>query len=229
MATAVYAHRGDTTSSTENTLEAFAEARRKGADGVELDVRRSADGALVVHHDAEVPGRGPIAALAVRDLPDYVPLLSEALAACHGMTVNVEIKNSPADPGYDPTEAISSAVASAVADSGESDHVLVSSFQVATLAALRAADPSLAVGLLVGWQADAGAALELASERRYQAIHPFLTQVDQALVERAHHAGLAVNVWTVNAPEDLERMAGLGVDAIITDRLEEALAAVGRR
>ena len=56
--TAVFAHRGCTEGFTENTIDAFAEARRLGADGVELDVRLTADGALAVHHDAEIPGVG---------------------------------------------------------------------------------------------------------------------------------------------------------------------------
>ena len=74
--TAVFAHRGCTEGFTENTLDAFAEARRVGADGVELDVRLTADGALAVHHDAEIPGHGAIADLGVADLPAHVPLLS---------------------------------------------------------------------------------------------------------------------------------------------------------
>ena len=58
---AVFAHRGCTEGGLrENTVEAFAEARRLGADGVELDVRLTKDGALAVHHDAEVPGVGVI-------------------------------------------------------------------------------------------------------------------------------------------------------------------------
>lgn len=228
MPTAVFAHRGDTARCVENTVEAFLEARRRGADGVELDVRRSADGALVVHHDAEVPGLGPVASLAVHQLPSYVPLLAEALAACHGLRVNVEVKNSPGEPGHDPSQAVATATAAAVAESGEAEAVLVSSFEVPTLAAVRAADPSLAIGLLVGWQADPSAALELAVERRFQALHPFVSQVDAGLVGRAHAAGLAVNVWTVNSPADLRAMVELGVDAVITDQLEEALAAVHR-
>ena len=62
--TAVFAHRGCTEGFVENTLEAFAEARRLGADGVELDVRLTADGALAVHHDAGIPGIGTIDQLA---------------------------------------------------------------------------------------------------------------------------------------------------------------------
>ncbi len=228
MTTAVFAHRGDTSHAVENTLEAFLEARRRGADGVELDVRRSADGALVVHHDAVVAGMGPVSELSVHEMPPHVPLLGEALATCHGMRVNVEVKNGPADPGHDPSEVVATATATAVAESGEASQVLISSFEVPTLAAVRAAEPSLAVGLLVGWQSDPLAALELAVERRFQAIHPFVTQVDGPFVARAHAAGLAVNVWTVNAPGDLDAMVGLGVDGVITDRLEQALAAVRR-
>ena len=55
------------------------------------------------------------------------------------------------------------------------------------------------------------------------AVHPFVLSVDAALVERAHAMGLAVNVWTVNAPEDLRAMVAAGVDTVITDRLREAL------
>ena len=105
--TAVFAHRGCTERGiVENTLEAFAEARRLGADGVELDVRLTADGALAVHHDAEVPGVGTIPLLGVSELPPFVPLLTDVLDVCDGMTVNVEIKNAPQDPGWDGGEAV---------------------------------------------------------------------------------------------------------------------------
>src|ERR1700685_3925666 len=78
--TGVFAHRGCTEGGIrENTVEAFAEARRLGADGVELDVRLTKDGALAIHHDAEVPGVGVIPELEVADLPSYVPLLADVL------------------------------------------------------------------------------------------------------------------------------------------------------
>jgi len=206
----------------ENTVGAFAEARRLGADGVELDVRTCADGALVVHHGPVVPGLGPLAELAAADLPSAVPLLDAALAACQGMTVNVEIKNEPGEPGFDPTDAIGRRVARALAESGWTDRVMVSSFRSETVDAVRLADPDLAVGWLV-FAHDATTALERAIERGYQALHPFVVQVRPALVDRAHAAGLALNVWTVNADADLVAMAALGVDAVITDRVEAAL------
>ncbi len=223
--TSVFAHRGCTEGCTENTLEAFAEARRRGADGVELDVRLTADGGLAIHHDAEVPGLGPICELGVADLPAHVPLLADALGACEGMVVNVEIKNAPQDRGWDEGEAVAALTATAIDEAGWTDRVLVSSFQPATLRAVQAADERLPIGALWGWSVEPGPAVAEAAESGFRAVHPFVTFVTADLVERAHADGLAVNVWTVNAPHDLEAMVALGVDAIITDRIGDALAA----
>src|SRR5579864_5513808 len=107
----VLAHRGGRGPWHENSLEAFTGALRTGADGVELDVRRSADGELVVHHDAEIPGAGLVGELRRHQLPEWVPTLGPALAACAGALVNVEIKNIPGDPGYDPGNRVSAGVA----------------------------------------------------------------------------------------------------------------------
>lgn len=223
----VFAHRGCTEDGfVENTLDAFAEARRRGADGVELDVRLTADAALAIHHDAEIPGLGPICELGVADLPAHVPLLADALAASDGMVVNVEIKNAPQDPGFDPGEAVAALTAAVIDEAGWTDRVIVSSFQPATLLAVQAADPRLPLGALWGWTTDPGPAIAEAAEAGFRAVHPFVTLVTADLVERAHADGLAVNVWTVNAPADLEAMAALGVDAVITDRIADALAAV---
>jgi glycerophosphoryl diester phosphodiesterase len=221
--TAVFAHRGCTEGFTENTLDAFVEARRRGADGVELDVRLTADGALAIHHDAEIPGRGTIAELGVADLPAHVPLLGDVLAVCEGMVVNVEIKNAPQDPGWDAGEAVAALTAAAIDEAGWTTRVIVSSFQMATLRAVQAADGRLALGALWGFGTEVEALTEVA-ESGFAAVHPFVLSVTPELVEGAHAMGLAVNVWTVNAPDDLRAMVAVGVDAVITDRLGEALA-----
>jgi glycerophosphoryl diester phosphodiesterase len=226
--TAVFAHRGCTDGFVENTLDAFTEARRLGADGVELDVRLTADGALAVHHDAGIPGVGVIAELGVADLPAHVPLLADVLAVCDPMVVNVEIKNAPRDPGWDPGEAVADLTAAAIEEAGWTERVLVSSFQVSTLRAVQAADGRLAVGALWGFAADPRAALEEAVAAGFRAVHPFVSSVTPDLVERAHSAGLAVNAWTVNALDDLQAMVAMGADTVITDRLVAALA-VARR
>src|ERR1700722_2216457 len=149
--TAVFAHRGCTEGGIrENSVEAFAEARRLGADGVELDVRLTKDGALAIHHDAELPGGGVIPELGAGGLPGYVPLLADVLAVCDGMTVNVEIKNAPADPGWDAGEVVAAVTAEAIDPAGWTERVLVSSFQPATLRAVQAADERLALRALWG-------------------------------------------------------------------------------
>lgn len=223
--TAVFAHRGCTEGFTENTLDAFTEARRLGADGVELDVRLTADGALAVHHDAEIPGRGTVADLGVADLPPHVPLLADVLAVCEGMVVNVEIKNAPQDPGWDAGEAVAALTAAAIDEAGWTTRVIVSSFQTATLRAVQAADGRLALGALWGFGTEVEPALAEVAEAGFAAVHPFVASVTPELMERAHAMGLAVNVWTVNAPDDLRAMVAGGADSVITDRLREALAA----
>ena len=225
--TDVFAHRGCTEGFTENTVDAFVEARRRGADGVELDVRLTADGALAVHHDAGIPGIGTIAQLEVADLPAHVPLLTDVLAVCEGMVVNVEIKNAPQDPGWDTEEAVAALTAAAIEEAGWRARVIVSSFQTATLRAVQAADGRLALGALWGFAAEVEPALAAAVEAGFAAVHPFVATVDRELVERAHAMGLAVNVWTVNAPDDLRAMLDAGVDTVITDRLREALVVAG--
>jgi glycerophosphoryl diester phosphodiesterase len=224
--TAVWAHRGCTEGFTENTVEAFAEARRRGADGVELDVRLTADGALAVHHDAAIPGLGPLSELAAADLPAHVPLLADVLAVCEGMVVNVEIKNAPHDPGWDADETVAGLVAAQVEEAGWTEGVLVSSFEVATLRAVRAADGRLALGTLWGFATVPEHGVAEAAAGGFAAVHPFVSVVDAALVAQAHEAGLAVNVWTVNAEADLRAMVEAGADVVITDRLGDALAAV---
>ena len=127
------AHRGAAQSAPENTLAAFADARRQGADGIEFDVRRTSDGVLVLSHDPVLPDGTPIASLAASELPDTVPTLAGALVACAGGVINVEIKNDPREPGHDPTGAMSSQVLEEVTASEVFDDVLVSSFDLATL------------------------------------------------------------------------------------------------
>jgi len=230
---AVLAHRGGAGPWRENTLEAFAGALRAGADGVELDVRRCADGELVVHHDAEVPGRGFVHEHTRRELPGWVPTLGSALAACAGAVVNVEIKNVPTDPGYDPAHRVAREVESVLARGARGvgpwpAHVVVSSFWPETLAAFGAGHDAAPLGLLVHPALDASSALDTALHLGCVALHPHHSQVSGELVARAHGLGLAVVTWTVNSPGDLDAAVGAGVDAVITDSVLDTLTHLGR-
>jgi glycerophosphoryl diester phosphodiesterase len=220
------AHRGGSGPWRENTLEAFAGGLRLGADGVELDVRRTSDGRLVVHHDAEIAGIGAIHTLRADELPPWVPGLDEALATCAGATVNVEIKNAPVEPGFDPDEtATGEVVAVLAASSGSAGdapaHVLVSSFWPASLAAVHAAAPEIPIGLLVPPSLDAVVAAEQAAAMGCTALHPFHAQATPDLVELVHGFGMSVAVWTVNERPDLVAVVAAGVDVVISDRITD--------
>src|SRR4051812_39413617 len=110
----VLAHRGASRAAPENTVEAFLVAKAMGADGVELDVRRTSDGPLVVHHDPRLRDGRAIIELHAATLPVHVPRLHDALDACAGMWVNVEIKNDPLEPDFDPTDSIADDVIGAL-------------------------------------------------------------------------------------------------------------------
>jgi glycerophosphoryl diester phosphodiesterase len=216
----VQAHRGSpdpTEGVVENSVEAFARARRLGADGVELDVRLTADRELAVHHDSEIDGIGPVHVLRARDLPAGVPLLGEALEACAGMVVNIEVKNLPTEAAFDPDERAARAVADLVDSSGRASSVIVSSFWSGALEAVRRRDVELATGLLVAPGFDPGRSLAEAVRLRCAALHLPLGLVGTATVGATHDAGLAVAAWTVSDPAGLELVHSAGVDTVITD------------
>ena len=215
--TLAVAHRGAAQEAPQNSVQAFLAARAQGADGVELDVRRSRDGALVINHDAQIAGLGPISALDLATLPEHVALLSEAMAAADGMLVNVEIKNSADEPGHDPTGSLVAQVLTELAEIRHDGGVLISSFDLATVEAVHRADPSMPVGLLLDLGADLESAVDLAASSGFSAVHPFVMGCTADGVRRAHEQGIAVNVWTVNAAHDVTALLDMGVDAIITD------------
>ena len=215
----VLAHRGANRLAPENTVPAMREAVDRGADGVELDVHRTADGELVVRHDAETPA-GLLGALTLAEvqeqLPD-VPTLAEVLDVCRGCLVNVEIK----DPDPRTAEAVVDLLAARRPAHGEAaDQVLVSSFDLATVDRVHELAPAVATGFL-SFGLDPHSALVLALEHGHTAVHPdvwTLVNVDvPAFVARAHDLERQVNVWTVNDAAQVELLRDAAVDAVITD------------
>lgn len=209
-------------------MDAFREAVRQGADGVELDVRRSADHALVVHHDAELADGRAIRDLVVAELPPDVPLLGAALDACDGLVVNVEIKNAPVDPDYDAGEFLAAAVAAIVAERKLHPRVLVSSFSLDTIDRVKEIDADIRRGYLASPAWDQQASLARAVDHGHHAFHPHHVVVNADLVAAAHDAGLAVNTWTVDDPDRIRWLAEVGVDAVITNVPDVAIDALRR-
>ena len=226
----IVAHRGASKSERENTVGAFRAAKQMNADMAELDVRRTADNVLIVHHDAHIEG---VALIDMRadSLPDYVPTLAEALDACVGMDVNVEIKNDEDEPDYDCDQWVAEHVVSLLNSRSDHDRMLIASFDRETINAVRRLDPTLRTGyLVVKPSPPAGQTLreflQSVADEGHIAIHPHRKAVTAELVEAAHAVGLAVNVWTVDRPDELRSLADLGVDALITNVPDVARKAV---
>jgi glycerophosphoryl diester phosphodiesterase len=231
FAVLVIAHRGSSAAFPENTLAAFAGAVAHGADGVELDVRRTADGRLALSHDDTLPDGRVVAETAWADLPADVPDLASALDACASLAVvNTEIKNWPDDKDFDPTERLAADVVALVAERGELDsgRHLISCFHLPTVDRVHELAPQLPTAWLLFLLDDPAALITKAADRGHVAVHPHHSAVDATFVRLAHDAGLAVNTWTCDDPLRIRQLADLGVDAVVTNVPDVALAALGR-
>lgn len=226
----VLAHRGASAAFPENTLEAFAGAQAQGADGVELDVRRTADGGLAVRHDPALADGRLVVDTATADLPTSVPRLGAALDACAGLAVvNVEIKNWPDDPDFDAGAAVAEAVVALLDGRGQLDdrRLVISSFHRPTVDRVRALAPDLATAFL-SIDVPEPATLEALAGDGHRALHPHHAFVTAEAVTTCHGAGLGVTTWTCDDPERIRWLADLGVDGVVTNDPALALAALGR-
>ena len=196
-----------------------------GADAVELDVRRTADGALVIHHDPKLADGREILSVSFGELPEYVPTLEDALDACGAMWVNVEIKNDAGEPDFDPTDGIAAVVAEALDARSVPAKFLVSSFRRETIDAFRVVSPEIATAFLT---ADPGVASDLRLldslvQSGHRALHPWFGLVTEGLVTACHERGIELNVWTCDDPLTLRKLADWGVDGICTNVPDVAL------
>jgi glycerophosphoryl diester phosphodiesterase len=239
--TQVIGHRGAPQVEPENTLPSFEAAARLGADGVELDVRRTAGRYLAVHHDAHLADGRPLMATAGADLPPEVPDLGAVLDVTAGLdVVNVEIKSWPDDIDFDPTLGFVDRVVDELLarPAGERARLLVSCFHLPSLDRVRERAPGLATAWLVlGPGADGRTPPDVdpvaemvaqVADRGHVALHPHHFFVSAELVAAAHARDVAVNTWTCDDPDRIRWLADLGVDAVVTNVPDVALTALGR-
>lgn len=226
MVVQVLAHRGASRAERENTVKAFRRAAAMGADGVELDVRRTADDVLVVHHDARLPGRRAICRTAAADLPAYVPTLDQALDACSGMWVNLEIKNERLDPDFDRSEWVADQTMALLAHRGEPERWLMSSFRLETIDRCRAIAPHIRTAWLTSRVPDD--VVEQLRERGHRALHPGVRRLTREIIERCHAGGLQVNTWTCDDPDRMRELIEWDIDGICTNVPDVALTVLGR-
>jgi len=227
-------HRGAAGTAPENTLASFRRAVTLGVDGVELDVQRSRDGALVVIHDETVDrttdGSGRVANLTLAEIgrldagtwkgPEFagerVPTLAEVVEAVPApVRVFVELKDPSRYPG------IEAEVVGLVRERGVGDRVELSSFDHASLARVRSIAPEVRLGFLYSRHPDP---IPAARALRAASLHAAFRHLASRVVDDAHRAGLAVYAWTLNEPADIAAARAMGVDGIFSDRPERLIS-----
>jgi glycerophosphoryl diester phosphodiesterase len=240
-----YAHQGGAAEAPSSTLFALRRAVDVGSHALELDVHCTSDGHLVVCHDATVDatteGTGRIADQTLDDLrrldngyrfgPDEgfphrgegmrIATLVEVLEEFPSTYLNFDIKETaPTAPAYEEK------LAAELRRFGRADDVIVASFLDGATDAFASFVPevSTSAGTLAVaefWRAvQDGAPTPAMRHHALQVPHRFqdTVVVDRRFVDRAHEAGLAVHVWTIDDPAEMEELLALDVDGIMTDR-----------
>jgi glycerophosphoryl diester phosphodiesterase len=240
------AHRGASAHAPENTMFAFRSAEEFGADGIEIDVRLSADGVPVVIHDATVDrttdGHGEVACLRLDQLrtldagtwfnPDCagarIPTFSEVLDTFGGrLLLNIELKQVAwRDMGLERAVVELIRLHGLEPDGGSEADILISSFNPGVLHRVARLASRIPRGLIYS------PAQPLSSVRGrlvwlspHPVLHPRHDQVDAEYVAQAHQRGYRVNTWTVDDPSEMHRLLSLGVDGI-TSNTPDVLRAV---
>ncbi|WP_104190626.1 glycerophosphodiester phosphodiesterase family protein [Cryobacterium sp. Y82] len=237
------AHRGASQSTPENTLAAFRAGTDQGADLIEIDVQRSADGELVVIHDTNLarttnaedlfPDRAPwnvgdftAAEMQTLDAGSWkgaqftgekLPTFAEAIEVIRksrsGMLL--EIKSPELYTGIE--AEISAALRESrgyVQSAVGQDKLVVQSFNFDSMKTFTALEPTVPVGLLGTPTIDQLPELATWADQ----VNPYHTSIDAAYVAEVHRLGMDVLVWTVNSEADMVRAIELGVDGVITNR-----------
>ncbi len=228
----IIAHRGSSAYAPENTLAAFSLALRQGADGIELDVKLSADGHVVVMHDDTVDrttnGSGRVRAMTLPELkkldagskfpPKFmvqeIPTLDEVFDLLGGeLFINVELTNYSS-----PTDDLPEKSISIMKKHGLKSGVMFSSFNFMALIRARSLDPRIPLGYLVHQgEAEAAFRSKLVRFSPTMAVHPPFIDVNTDLIHRARQSNCRIFTFTVDQPEIMKQLFTLGVDGIFTN------------
>ena len=215
------AHRGDPVRERENTLPAFATAVALGADMVELDLRRTQDGEIVVLHD-ELLGRlwGVDASVGDLDLAE-VAALGEGDLRIPTLRHVLDVVAVPLMVDFTRREVVRDAL-EVVQGAGALDRCLFVTGNVEALRLLRQLAPEAAIGLT--WLEGPEPPLALLAELGAAYWNPMFTLVTPDGVAAVQGAGRRVSTWTVDAGEDMDAVVAAGVDAVVSNRVAELVA-----
>ncbi len=240
----IFARRGASAHAPENTIASFALALEQKADAVELDVKLTADGEIVVFHDPTVDrttnGTGRLSQKTLAELRsldagsffaekyrgEKIPLLSEVFEAVGGkMFINIELTNYAT-----PRDRLVEKVCELVKKHGLQNSIIFSSFLASNLKKAEKLLPDVPRGLLAldGWMGAWARSFGF-DFGNYAALHPYVTDVNAAQVQRVHKLKRRIHVWTVNAEKDMTQLQTWGVDGIFTDDPQLARKVFGRQ
>ncbi len=228
----VYAHRGANHGAPENTLAAFCLAQQQGADGIEMDVKLTADGEVVVMHDQTVDrttdGHGALRNFRLAELRrldaggwfnrefhgERVPTLAEIFETLKGgILYDIELTNYST-----PLDDLPEKVQALIQKFGLADNVMVSSFFPNNISRFSRLAPTIPGGLMaLGGLAGALSRSFVGRWFAPRAVIPVYLDVTQSYLQHQHALGRRVIPWTVNQPPDVRRLVEWGVDGLITD------------
>ncbi len=230
----VLGHRGARAHAVENTMHAFELALDHGADGVEIDVRMSADGALFIAHDEELPFEGPKRGAALRNLSSSqldklrlsgghkIPTLRDVLEfqARSGALINVELKGDVPNASW-----MCERAAREIRVHGGHGLVL-SSFSPLVVRKLTLLLPNIPTALLFDKSQSLMRRLLPLDALGATGAHPEDATVDHSLVQRLKSRSKFIGVWTVNDTERARTLAQMRVDVLISDDPRAILSAL---
>jgi glycerophosphoryl diester phosphodiesterase len=215
------AHRGDWSASPENTLPAFAAAARAGADMVEVDVRRTADGVAAIVHDPTLDRIwGSPRSVATSTIAE----LRELRVGEHGIPTLAEVLDAVALPvmvDYTLADVVEPAL-DVIERAGALDRVVFSGGNLEGHRLIRSRAPDARIALT--WTEREPPPAALLDELAVEFFNPQWDRCTEPVVASMHERGLKVSTWTVDDPGEMRRAIDLGVDAVITNRIETLVA-----
>lgn len=216
------AHRGARGYEPENTLKSFQKALDLNADGIELDVHLSFDGHLIVIHDETIDrttnGKGYVNTFTLAELKTFliddqyeIPTLKEVFDLVNKKClINIELK------GLGTADKVAALIEEYIVDKNWNyGHFIVSSFNWDLLQETSNLNSNIAIGVLT--EEDVEKALAFAEVIEAHAIHPDYQLLNLENVQEMQEKGFLVLPWTVNNPEDIQKIKSYQVDGIISD------------
>jgi glycerophosphoryl diester phosphodiesterase len=236
IVTKIFAHRGYSAKFPENTMKAFIEAEKAGADALEIDVQLTKDGEVVIIHDEMVDrvtnGHGYVKDLSFKELrkldagfhkktivkKEPIPSLEELLEwmTSNRLICNIELKNN-----LFPYEGMEEKVIELVRKYHLSNRIIISSFNHYSIVYSYRLAPEIEIAplfsqsLYMPWV--------YAQSIHAKGIHPKLMTVTDEIIRSSIENGIQVRPYTVNKEADMKRLFSIGCSALITDEPEKAL------